>query len=536
MKSKILLILLVVAHLAGGQTTDTLNRIDALFAAYHNATPGVSVAISRNNNVLYSKAFGLADLEHAIPNTPETRFESGSVSKQFTAGAILLLVKEGKLNLQDDVRKYVPELPTYDKPITIQHLLNHTSGLKDWGVVYGVTGWPRTTRVYTQELSFDVVFRQQSLNFTPGSEYWYSNSNYVMLVLVIERVSGMPFAEFTSSRLFEPLGMKHTQWRSDFREVVANRAIAYSNDNGTYLQNMPFENVHGPGGLLTTTSDLLRWNQLLETHELFGDEIARLRIKKGILNDGSEISYAAGLTNGMVNGHPEISHSGATAGYRAWLAYYPTTKLSVVLLSNDASFNPVGTGRSIAEIFLGKEPIPQAKTPEFISLSESDAKAWEGFYRNTKISEPRSALRLAYANGTITINESPVKAIHQDTLYYNGRKLVRTADAVQLVRQQDVTTYKRAAPPVIDAQSIQHYSGVYHSSDADVSLTIGIKDGSLIVNRKPGDSFLLNPVFRDGFQSEENDLYEFKRDKKGKITGFDISLPRANRIPFKRIL
>jgi CubicO group peptidase (beta-lactamase class C family) len=536
MKSKILLVLLVVAHLAGSQPTDTLKRIDALFASYHNATPGVSVAISRNGNLLYSKAFGLADLEHTIPNTPETIFENGSVSKQFTAAAILLLVKEGKLSLQDDVRKYVPELPIYDRPITIQHLLNHTSGLKDWGVVFGVTGWPRTTRVYTQELSFDVVFRQKSLNFTPGSEYSYSNSNYVMLVLIIERITGKSFAEFTATHLFEPLGMKHTKWRSDFREVVANRAIAYSADKGTYLQNMPFENVHGPGGLLTTTSDLLRWNQLLETHELFGSEIAQLRIKKGILNDGSEISYAAGLTNGKVNGYPEISHSGATAGYRAWLAYYPITKLSVVLLSNDASFNPTRTGRDIAEIYLGKESTAEPKIPVFITLYETEAKAWVGFYRNTKVSEPRNALAIEYQDGTLMVNRSPAKALHKDTLYYNGIKLVRSDNAVQLFSQESITKFDRAASPAVNSKSMQQYSGTYHSDDANVTFKIEAKDGNLLIYRKPGDSITLKPTFRDGFQSEGNDVYEFRRDKKGKIIGFDVSLPRANRIPFKRIL
>ncbi len=536
MKSKILLVLLVIGHLAGSQPTDTLKRIDALFASYHNATPGVSVAISRNGNLLYSKAFGLADLEHTIPNTPETIFENGSVSKQFTAASILLMVKEGNLSLQDDVRKYVPELPVYERSITIQHLLNHTSGLKDWGVVYSVTGWPRSTRVYTQELSFDVVFRQKTLNFTPGSEYSYSNSNYVMLVLIIERITGKPFAEFTAKRFFEPLGMKHTRWRSDFREVVANRAIAYSPDKGTYMQNMPFENVHGPGGLLTTTSDLLRWNQLLETHELFGNDIAQLRIKKGILNDGSEISYAAGLSIGVVNGYPEISHSGATAGYRAWLAYYPTTKMSVVLLSNDASFNPVRIGRAIAEIFLGQESIVQPKTPAFITLSETAAKAWEGVYRNTKVSEPRSALTIEYKNETILLNQTPVKVLHKDTLYYNGNKLVRSDNAVQLFSQEGITKFDRAASPAVDSKSIQQYSGTYYSDDAYVTFKIEAKDGNLVIYRKPGDSITLKPTFRDGFQSEGNDVYEFKRDKKGKIIGFDLSLPRANRIPFKRIL
>jgi CubicO group peptidase (beta-lactamase class C family) len=215
-----------------GQTADTLRRIDELFAEWHNATPGVAVAVERNGEVIYNRAFGLANLEYEVPNSTETIFEAGSVSKQFTAAAILLLAKEGQLSLEDDIRKYVPELPDYDRTITLNHLLTHTSGLKDWGAVYGLTGWPRNTRVYTQELGFDIVFRQQSLNFRPGTQYSYSNSNYVMLVLITERVSGMSFAEFCNERLFKPLGLENTRWREDHRTVVPGRATAYAASRG----------------------------------------------------------------------------------------------------------------------------------------------------------------------------------------------------------------------------------------------------------------------------------------------------------------
>ena len=178
------------------QSGDTLRRIDELFSNWNNATPGVSIAISRNNTTIYKKAFGLSDLEHLTPNTTETIFECGSVSKQFTAMSILLLAQEGKLDLQDDVHKFVPELPDYGKPIRIQHLLNHTSGLKDWGTIGFLGGWPRTTRVYTQDLALQIMCKQKSLNFTPGNEYSYSNANYSLLVTIVERVSGMPLEDF----------------------------------------------------------------------------------------------------------------------------------------------------------------------------------------------------------------------------------------------------------------------------------------------------------------------------------------------------
>jgi CubicO group peptidase (beta-lactamase class C family) len=255
---------------AQSQVIDTTRLIDEIFSNWNNATPGGSVLVAKADKIMYQKAFGLADLEHNTPNTTETIFEAGSVSKQFTAASILLLSTEGKLSAQDDVRKYIPELPVYDAPILIQHLLNHTSGLKDWGVIGSLTGYPRTTRVYTQALALEIICKQKSLNFTPGTEYSYSNSNYSLLVTIVERVSGMSLAEFTRTRFFDPLGMKHTKWRNNFREVIPNRAVAYSRTASGYEQQMPFENIHGHGGLLTTPADLMKWNTLLVTHAIGG--------------------------------------------------------------------------------------------------------------------------------------------------------------------------------------------------------------------------------------------------------------------------
>jgi CubicO group peptidase (beta-lactamase class C family) len=535
MKNNLLLILLFVSYHVFAQSADTLKKIDELFSHYNNATPGVAVAVERNGKIIYNKAFGLAHLEHPVPSTTETIFECGSISKQFTAAAILLLEKEGKLSLKDDVRKYVPELPLYDGVITIQHLLNHTSGLKDWGVIYAIGGWPRATRVYTQELSFDIVFKQKSLNFTPGSAYSYSNSNYVMLVLIVGRVSGQSLAEFTSSRLFEPLGMKNTKWRDNFKEIIPNRATAYARSAGKYVQDMPFENVHGPGGLLTTTADLLRWNQLLETHELFGEQTSRLRIQPGKLNDGSEIDYAAGLVNGKVNGFKEISHSGATAGYRGWLAYYPQKKLSVVLLSNDASIGVGRIGRGIAEQFLGNEESTNEKEPAtFITLSQADMLKWQGIYKHNKQPDYFSII---HKEGKLLINEKEVKAVHKDTLYVDRLWWIATGNnTVVLKSPGGGGIYERKDPPITTPHYFLALKGTYHSDDADATVQIEIRENNEAwVKRKPGDSFQLTPVFRDGFRSEGYGLIEFKRDKKGNITGFDFSAPRAYRVPFTQI-
>jgi CubicO group peptidase (beta-lactamase class C family) len=528
---KILCFLLLLVHQISAQTVDTTARIDAIFTSFHNATPGVAVQVMRDNKIIYNKAFGMANLEYNVPNTTETIFECGSVSKQFTAASVLLLAKEGKLRLEDDVRKYVPELPVYDAPITIQHLLNHTSGLKDWGVIYSLTGWPRGTRVYTQELSFDIIFKQRSLNFTPGSAYSYSNSNYVLLVLVVERASGQSLAAFTESRFFKPLLMNNTRWRSNFREIIPHRSTAYTRlADGTYVQDMPFENVHGPGGLLTTTSDLLKWNHLLETHDILGETYSALRIRRGRLNDGKEIDYAAGLMIGSLNGFTEISHSGATAGYRAWLAYYPEKKLSIAMLSNDGSFSPVRAGRQVAEIFLGKESQPPV--PSSVMLNEADLQRWTGPYRGLRYPE---FFVVENRNGRLMVNQQAAIPIHPDTLLLNQTFFIRLDQQTILVKSpEEQKVYKKMESPDISS-SFQTMAGWYESEDAGVRYRLEFKNHELLVHRKPGDVFRLIPVYKDAFRSPDNALYEFRRDKRGRITGFEVSMSRAYGVPFAKI-
>lgn len=529
----------IVVVVVQAQPEDTLKQIDALFSQWNNSTPGGAILVTRYNKVLYHKAFGLADLEHNTPNTTETIFESGSVAKQFTAASIFLLAAEGKLRLNDDVRKYVPELPTYDAPITIQHLLNHISGLKDWGVIGGVSGWPRTTRVYTQDLALQIICRQKSLNFTPGSEYSYSNSNYTLLVTIVERVSKQSLADFTRIHFFEPLEMNHTQWRDNFREVVPKRAIAYSKSGSMYLQNMPFEHVHGHGGLLTTTGDLVKWNTLLETHRIGGDQVFAWRTQKGKLTNGKEISYAGGISVNTVNEFTEISHSGATAGYRAWLAYYPQIKLSIVVLSNDSSFGVVQAGRKIAELFM--KPIEKLKKERLsFTLSESDLKRFAGTYKSIREFD---VITLEYKDGKLFYDNTPMHAVHRDTLFQDNitwavSKSNRTSGQVQVILASspgDTASYQRVNPPDMNSKNLLNVNGNYYSEEADTHFTVEVKDGNKMwIHNKPHASIELTPSFKDGYFSEDFELYEFKRDKKGNVTGFEVSMPRAERIQFIR--
>lgn len=518
--------------LAQGQSPDTLRRIDQLFSRWNNATPGGVVTVERDGKIIYNKAYGLADLEHNVPNTTATIFEAGSVSKQFTAAAILLLEADGKLSTQDDVRKYIPELPEYEGVITIQQCLNHTSGLKDWGVVGGLSGWPRTTRVYTLDLAMQIICRQKSTNFYPGSEYSYSNSNYSVLVTIVERVSKRSLAEFTTTRLFVPAGMKNTQWRDNFREIVPNRSIAYRREAGTYEQEMPFENVHGHGGLLTTTEDLILWNRQLATHAIGGDGVYQQRIKQGKLNNGKSITYAGGIVVSTYNGFSEISHTGATAAYRAVLHYYPDKKLSIAILSNDGTFNPGRGATDIAEVFLGKPAAVKPRT-ENVKASEDQLKRFDGTFRSVRGFDIQ---KLVYTPGNVTSNEKRLQVLHPDTLYLNGLYWIAKRPGQMLVKNSsDTNTYVRVKPPVADVTYLQSLTGTYASTEADATYTVELRGTELWVNNPPHASIKLTASFYDGFLSNDQDLYEFIRTKKGAIDRLEVNTSRAERVPFRKI-
>lgn len=339
--------------LAQSPVTSHESKVDAVFARWTSSTPGCAVGVSKDGKAVLQKAYGMADLEHDVPNRPDTIFEAGSVSKQFTAAAVLLLAQEGKLSLDDPARKYIPELPDYGVPLTIRHMLQHTSGLRDWGEIGSIAGWPRTSRAYTHAHVLDIVRRQKGLNFTPGAQYSYSNSGYNLAAVIVARVSGKSFADFSRERIFAPLGMTRTSWRDDFTRIVKDRAMAYQTAGDGFRTEMPFENVHGNGGLLTTVGDLLKWNENFVNPKVGDAAFLKVQQQPGRLNDGSAHQYAMGLTVRDYKGLPEVGHSGSTAGYRAHLTRFPQQRLSVAVLCNVSSGSATGAAMTVAELYLG---------------------------------------------------------------------------------------------------------------------------------------------------------------------------------------
>jgi len=331
-------------------------QIDRVFAQWDRAaSPGCAVAASRDGQLLYTHGYGSANLEYDVPITPASIFESGSVAKQFTAAAIVLLAQDGKLSIDDDIRHYLPEVPDFGETIRIRHLLTHTSGLRDQCELLGIEGRGPGTQVHSAATTLDLVKHQKALNFPLGTEYSYSNTGYSLLGIIVQRVSGQSLDAFTQARLFQPLGMTHTRWRDDFTAIVKGRTTAYSGTaaNG-FKTDMSFTKMIGNGGLLTTVGDLLRWNENFFNPSVGGKAFVDLMQTRMVLRSGRRISYALGLEVGSYDGVAEVSHSGSTAGYRTFLARYPEQHVSLAVLCNLGSTNPVALGHQVADLLVTK--------------------------------------------------------------------------------------------------------------------------------------------------------------------------------------
>ncbi len=385
--------------------------VDQVFAKWTTSTPGCAVGVAVAGKPVLTKAYGMADLEHDVPNTADTIFESGSVAKQFTAMAVLLLVKDGQLSLDDPVRQHIPELPDYGVPLTIRHLLSHTSGLRDWGSVAGIAGWPRTTRAYTHGHVLDIVSRQKALNFPPGTQWSYSNTGFNLAAIIVSRVSGVPFAEFSKTRMFAPLGMTRTSWRDDHTRIVKGRAIAYSGGADGFNIEMPFENVHGNGGLLTTVGDLLKWNENYVTPTVGDRGLVVMQSTAGRFNDGRALDYGLGLYVNDYRGVKNVYHSGSTAGYRAHLNRFPDAHTSVAVLCNVSTGDATRSANLVSDLYLagrlGPAAAPAATTPARTMATPPTAGQLAAFSGSYWSDEAEVMLTAAVEDGALVLKRRP---------------------------------------------------------------------------------------------------------------------------------
>ncbi|WP_290793955.1 serine hydrolase domain-containing protein [Flavihumibacter sp. UBA7668] len=535
MKLLLLLVFLPIQLIAQSNFSDTIRKINVILQPWtHPNLPGVSVAISRNGQLLYATAVGSADLEHGIANDTSTIFEAGSVSKQFTAAAILLLEQDGKLNVMEDVRKYIPELPNYESVITIYDLIHHQSGLRDWGSVAEVEGWGRGSRAHTNAHALQIICRQKALNNPPGTEYIYSNSNYNLMAIIVERVAKTSFAAFCKQRIFIPAGMSHTSWRNDYRQIVKNRAIAYQQTPMLLKTSMPFEDAHGNGGLLTTPSDLVKWAAFMHAGKLGGPALLNHQLKLGQFRNGTSHPYAAGLRITRFNGEHLVTHSGATAGYRANLDYFPQQRLSIAILSNTSGFSPGQIAEKIAALFIPPTSSPKPSPLPVFKAVPQEQKKLEGWYRDSRSDE---AIFIQATDSMLILpGKNPILQGSDRSLYANGYKILFLKNG--LIRSVtgppvDTVQFFKEPPAVLNPSQLKQYEGMYESEEANTIIKLKAGETNLQFIKEPNAPLIHNPTYKDGFESSESTI-RFIRNKNGSIKGFYISVGRARRIWFER--
>jgi CubicO group peptidase (beta-lactamase class C family) len=506
---------------------DAPDQVSKIFAAYnHTDTPGCAVAVSLAGNEVMHAAYGMADLEHHVALAPDTVFEAGSVSKQFTAAAVLLLAEQGKLSLSDPISKYFPELPNYGTPITIDHLLHHTSGLRDWGSVEQVAG-----------------SHQKSLNYKPGDEWSYTNTGYNLLAILVQRVSGKTLAEFTHDNIFVPLGMQTTSWRDDFQRIVPNRAIAYQQTAGVERQLMPFENAYGNGGLLTTVDDLLRWNARFggskagDAKSIGDATFIKIELEPGKLNDGRSLFYSAGLFLTAHNGAREISHSGATAGYRTWLGYYPSQQLSVAVLCNAADADTTQLAHKVVDVYLPPAAVEAAAGKTNVTLTPDALGLYESRRDHSIFSIYRNDGKLvARGNAPITaLSATSFRLSPEGATFELGTDAAGKVTALRIMSMgYGMDTFdkvERAKPAQADMQAM---TGEYVSDEAETTLKVVLTPKGLEIHQRPDTVYPLRPTYADGFDCDLGSI-RFLRDTKGHIAEMSFGEGRLWDLRLKRV-
>ncbi len=345
----------VVAGHAATSDEKSAAAVDEVFSDLTKpGSPGCALAVYRDGKIIYAKGYGLANIEENVAITPQSVFDIGSTSKQFTAASILLLEKQGKLSIKDDVRKFIPELPNYGPPVTILQLLNHTSGLRDYLTLFELAGI-NIDSVTTDGDALALITRQKALNFAPGTDWLYSNSGFFLLSVIVQRASGKTLREFASDNIFAPLEMTHTQYRDDHAALIANRAMAYDeqeNKSG-YKLNVSYFEQTGDGAVHTSVEDLQKWDDNFYSPRVGGKEFLAEIQERGKLNNGNVLEYAKGLFVQDYRGLHTVSHGGSWGGYRAELLRFPEQHFSVACLCNIGDAGPSRRARQVADIYLG---------------------------------------------------------------------------------------------------------------------------------------------------------------------------------------
>jgi CubicO group peptidase (beta-lactamase class C family) len=527
-------------------------RADGIFRQLiQEDAPGAAVAVVKDGAIVYKNGFGRAHMEYDVPITPSTVFHVASISKQFTAFAIALLADEGKLSLDDDIRRHLPDVPDFGKTITIQHLIHHTSGLRDQWELFVMAGG-RLDDVITQEHIIKLVRRQQDLNFDPGAEHLYCNTGYTLLAEIVARVSGQSFPEYTAAHIFEPLGMTSTHFHDDHELIVPNRAYSYARKNdGTFKKSVLSYANAGATSLFTTVEDLAKWMANFETKTVGGSAVIEQMQQRGKLNDGTELNYACGLNIGEYRGLRTIGHGGADAGFRSNLLWFGDRNFGVVVLSNLGSFNPRKVARDVVDVYLADVLTPRETKTEKTepAVATVDTRVYDDYVGQYQL--PGMTITITTKDDRLIgqatdqpevelrpESETRFYAMVADSRVFLTFRRGDGGEVTQLVVRQngdDMTAEKTTSQPPRPDQ-LDEFAGEYYSGELDTIYTILVREGSLLAQHKRHEDIPLTAETPDRLRGTAwwFSQLDFERDENGSITGFKLTGGRARNLRFKR--
>jgi CubicO group peptidase (beta-lactamase class C family) len=501
--------------------------------------------VIHNGKLAFQKGYGAANLEYNIAVTPDTVYHVASVSKQFTAMALVLLEQDGKLSLEDDIHKYLKELPPYSRPITLRNLLQHTSGIRDQWQTLGIAGW-RLDDVITQKQILRMLFHQKELNFEPGTRHLYSNGGYTLAAEIVARVSGKSMPDFCDERIFKPLGMTRTHFHIDHRRIVPDRAYSYEPAGSGYQASpLNYANV-GATSLFTTAPDLAKWLDNFREPKVGGKTaIARLQ-EQAVLADNTKIDYALGVSIGNYRGLKTISHGGGDAGYRSFVLWFPEHQLGVAVVSGLASFNSGNIANRVATVFLEQHmsapPTPPAPVKRtYITLEPAALDPLVGYYRT-----PNGILRvekqggklMAAPVGAMLMELKPLAATRffAEPMQVELEFLPKPAGGMGLKFTQGggALEGERVTITPFDPKDADKYQGVYWSDELETQYTIFARDGKLFADHAHHGEIALTPLSKDLFRSTTWFMPEvtFLRDGSGKVSAVTLGGGRIAGIKF----
>jgi CubicO group peptidase (beta-lactamase class C family) len=552
---------LVLASLAAqGQilSPDVTAKVDKVFEKWNKPdSPGCAVGVYKDGQVVFKHGYGMANLNDDVPITPATVFHVASVSKQFTAASILLLEQQGKLSRDDDVHKYIPELPDFGERITLRHMLHHTSGLRDQWSLLGLAGWRYSQDLITDDDVISVLVHQKALNFEPGDRYMYSNTGFTLLAIVVKRVSGMSLREFTSKNIFEPLGMKHTHFRDDHEEVIKHDALGYEQDgpDKPFRMNLTNFDTVGATSLHTTVEDAQLWDENFYHPIVGGQALIEQMLRPGKLNSGKDLDYASGLALGKYRGLPTVGHGGADAGYRAYIERFPEEHFGAAVLCNFDDADPGQLIHEVADIVLAKyfkEPEKAlAKEPAetaMVAMTAEQMAAVTGTYWKRVGDEFED---IVLKDGKLQIDFAgddhfPLEPFAKDHYHVRGVPWSEHVDMhfvpaaagkparfEQSWEGDKPEVYQTVTTVDPTAAQLAELAGVFVSEEIEPAYRMSVQDGKLTLTRLKRKPDPLRPMTRDVFVGRIGTI-RFARDAHGHVSRFILDAERLQGFQFTR--